>query len=36
MISGLITLAVALVRGIVDVTVAILRAVASIFRGGLR
>lgn len=34
MISGLITLMVAIVRGLVDITVAIIRMVASIFRGG--
>lgn len=34
MISGLITLVVAIVRGVVDLTVAIIRMFASIFRGG--
>jgi len=36
MISGLITLTVALVRGIVDITVVIIRLIASVFRGGFR
>jgi len=36
MISGLISLTVALVRGAVDITVAIIRLFASIFRGGSR
>lgn len=34
MISGLITLMVAIVRGLVGIAVAIIRMVASIFRGG--
>jgi len=33
MISGLITLMVAIVRGIVDLAVAIIRLVTSVFRG---
>lgn len=34
MISGLITLMVAIVRGVVDLTVAIIRLIASMFRSG--
>ena len=34
MISGLITLMVAIVRGVVDLTVAIIRMFASMFRSG--
>ena len=34
MISGLITLMVAIVRGVVDLTVSIIRMFASMFRSG--